>query len=225
MKGFSVLLLALAVSLDSFTVGATYGMRHIRIPVRSILIIAACSFAMVLLTMFAGERLATWIPLDWGKRLGALILCMVGAWSLWNVRRTVLLEDHFALRNEREGRENGQKVEENPVWTLEIRHLGLVVQVLKKPDIADMDHSGLISAQEALLLGLALSLDSIGAGVGAAMVGFSPWLTAILIGVFSSLFLLSGMRVGLRLAGFRWVQKASFLPGVLLILLGFYKLF
>ena len=39
----SILLLALAVSLDSCGVGMTYGMRKVSIPVRSILIIAGCS--------------------------------------------------------------------------------------------------------------------------------------------------------------------------------------
>jgi putative sporulation protein YtaF len=225
VKAFSVLLLAFAVSLDSFIVGATYGMRQIHIPVRSILIIAACSSAMVLMTMLAGEQLAQWVPLEWGKRLGAMILCLVGAWSLWNVRRSGLTDEPSSVQSERELAARRKEEQVKPVWTLEIRHLGLVVQVLKKPVIADMDQSGLITGQEALILGLALSLDAMGAGIGAAMIGFSPWLTALCIGCFSSLFLLSGMVAGRRLAGCRWVRKASFLPGALLIVLGFYKMF
>ena len=39
----SVLLLALAVSLDSFGAGLNYGLRNIKIPIGSILIIALCS--------------------------------------------------------------------------------------------------------------------------------------------------------------------------------------
>ena len=37
------ILLALAVSLDSFSVGFTYGLRKMRIPFKSIMIIACCS--------------------------------------------------------------------------------------------------------------------------------------------------------------------------------------
>ena len=228
----SVFLLSLAVSLDSFTVGASYGMRNIRIPVRSVLVIAACSFWTVLFIMTGGGSLLAWMAPAWGQRMGALILCLVGLWSLWNVRR--------AVREERqstwtvpltESADMRPHVPEHRLRTLTFRRMweihlfGYVIQVLKKPDMADMDRSGLITATEALLLGLALSLDAMGAGVGAAMVGFSPWLTALLIGSFSCLFLLAGLRTGFRLAAWKWIRQASFLPGVLLILLGFSKFF
>lgn len=211
----SVLLLSLAVSLDSFTVGTAYGMRHIRIPVRSMLVIAACSFGAVLLIMTGGQWLLGWMSPAWGKRLGAFILCFVGLWSLWNVRR--------AMREEQGREQLPQNRPKRRLW--EIQLFGYVIQVLKKPDMADMDRSGIISTAEALLLGLALSLDAMGAAVGAVMVGFSPWLTALGIGGFSCLFLLLGLQAGFRLGSCKWVRSASLLPGMLLLLLGFSKLF
>ena len=53
--------------------------------------------------------------------------------------------------------------QEEKVWKLEIASLGLVIQILRKPTVADFDKSGTISAGEALLLGIALSVDSFGA--------------------------------------------------------------
>ncbi|MFO7262784.1 MAG: hypothetical protein A6D91_04000 [Bacillaceae bacterium G1] len=234
MALLSVFLLSLAVSLDSFTVGATYGLRHIRIPVRSVLVIAACSFGMVLAIMTVGGWLVGWMAPVWGKRIGALILCLIGLWSLWNVRRAVQEEREplasvtpeqlpSALSTPSPNTHRRDDRRWRPLW--EIQLFGYVIRVLKKPDMADMDRSGTISAAEALLLGLALSLDAMGAGIGAVMVGFSPWLTALCIGGFCCLFLLAGLRTGLRLADWKWMRQASFLPGVLLLLLGFSKLF
>ena len=54
----SLLALALAVSLDGFGVGVTYGLRGIRIPLASIAIIAVCSGAVIWLSMLAGGFLS-----------------------------------------------------------------------------------------------------------------------------------------------------------------------
>lgn len=64
-----------------------------------------------------------------------------------------------------------------------------------------MDNSGSISAQEAMWLGIALSLDAFGAGLGAALLGFPTLWTALIIALFSGAFLSLGMKVGLRFSG------------------------
>ena len=48
-----------------------------------------------------------------------------------------------------------------------------MIQILRKPTVADFDKSGTISAGEALL-GIALSVDSFGAGIGASLLGMHP---------------------------------------------------
>ena len=55
------------------------------------------------------------------------------------------------------------------LFNWEIRSLGVVIHILKKPTRADFDRSGIITGLEALFLGVALSLDAFGAGIGAAM--------------------------------------------------------
>ena len=80
--------------------------------------------------------------------------------------------------------------QEEKVRKLEIASLGLVIQILRKPTVADFDKSGTISAGEALLLGIALSVDSFGAGIGASLLGYAPAMMAILVAVMSSLFYL-----------------------------------
>ncbi len=71
---------------------------------------------------------------------------------------------------------------------------------------ADFDQSGTITGIEALMLGFALSLDSFGAGIGAAMLGFSPIYLAITVAIMSSLFVLLGIKSGtfsINLIGFK----------------------
>lgn len=77
---------------------------------------------------------------------------------------------------------------------------------------------------EAMILGIALSLDAFGAGLGAALLGFSPWSTSLMIAVFSGTFLLMGMKTGLRLSGSYWMKHAAALPAILLIVMGIMKL-
>ncbi|WP_206098720.1 MntP/YtaF family protein [Paenibacillus silvae] len=113
---------------------------------------------------------------------------------------------------------------ERMVFTLELRKLGVVIQILRSPSKADIDNSGSISTQEAMWLGIALSLDAFGAGLGAALLGFPTLWTALVIAVFSGALLSLGMKVGLRFAAQRWMQKLAILPALLLMIMGVIKL-
>lgn len=107
---------------------------------------------------------------------------------------------------------------------LEIRRPGIVIEILRKPVYADVDRSGTITAGEAMLLGAALSLDACGAGIGAAWIGLSPWITAPLIALFCAVFLQVGIHTGILAARAAWVRRLTFLPGLILIMLGLSKL-
>jgi putative Mn2+ efflux pump MntP len=95
---------------------------------------------------------------------------------------------------------------------------------LNSPMNADKDQSGNISPWEAALLGAALSLDALGAGIGAAMVGYSPLPTAILIAMSSGIFIMIGLRMGRLAARLRWLRTLSLLPGFMLVTMGIMKL-
>lgn len=97
--------------------------------------------------------------------------------------------------------------------------------VLRDPFQADKDKSGTISISEAFVLGAALALDAFGAGLGAAMLGYSPFFTAILIAAMSGLFVFSGIKIGFLLAKNRLIARLTFMPPVLLICIGFFNLF
>ncbi|MBB3129163.1 putative Mn2+ efflux pump MntP [Paenibacillus rhizosphaerae] len=243
----ALLLLALALSLDSFGVGITYGLRQMRISPLSIAIISLCSGVIIYVSMQVGVLLAQFVSPSIASIIGAVILIIMGSWSLvqmWiqkeksgegkdvEVAReakdahTSGMEGHSLQSSGREGTLDPAQHEapEQTVFSLEIRKLGVVIRILRTPSSADMDKSGSISGWEAMWLGIALSLDAFGAGLGAALLGFSPLLTAVVIALFSGTFLVVGMKTGLRFASRTWMRRFTVLPAILLIVMGIMKL-
>lgn len=250
----SLLALALALSLDGFGVGITYGLRRTKIPLLSIVVISICSGLVIALSMQVGVLLSQVVSPDVASIVGAVILIGIGAWSLLQLirkRGKEQLETDSGVGEQtgagtiRRGTEASQEVQskgrnqvlalelepsasggslERMVFTLELRKLGVVIQILRSPSKADMDNSGSISVQEAMWLGIALSLDAFGAGLGAALLGFPTLWTALVIALFSGAFLSLGMKVGLRFAALRWMRRLSVLPAILLMFMGIMKL-
>ncbi|MFC3883200.1 sporulation membrane protein YtaF [Bacillus songklensis] len=206
----SLFILAFAVSLDSFSVGLTYGLRNMFIPLKSIVIISMCSAVSLGLSMVLGKGIARLFSPQLTEKVGGFILVMLGAYVLYQFFRP---EDS-----------SPSPPEEKVLWKLEIKSFGVVIHILKKPTAADFDQSGSITGIEAIMLGLALSLDAFGAGIGAALLGYSPIYLAIIVAVMSSFFLSMGIKCGKVLAGFKWMRAFSFIPGVLLIMLGILRL-
>jgi putative sporulation protein YtaF len=207
---FSLLILAFALSLDSFSVGFTYGLRQMVMPFKSVLIIASCSAVSMMLAVSIGHGLEKILSPSITASLGGVILIVLGAGVLFQFFRPE--KEKELLKHEK------------TIVNFEIRSLGLVINILKKPMSADFDNSGTITGIEALMLGFALSLDSFGAGIGAAMLGFSPYYLAISVAVMSSLFVLLGIKSGTFFHRFDWIQRFTFLPGILLIMIGIWKL-
>ncbi|WP_226000824.1 MntP/YtaF family protein [Paenibacillus sp. BJ-4] len=234
----ALLLLAFALSLDSFGVGVTYGLRKMKIPLLSIAIISVCSGLVIGISMQLGALLSRVLSPVYTTVFGAVILICIGCYSLIQAlhRKEDLTDDPVSgsVLNQKKGTEgteiaeassNGSEMQrERTVFSLEFRKWGLVIRILRSPSAADMDSSGSISALEAVWLGIALSVDAFGAGLGAAMLGFQPLSTALAITLFSGTFLIAGMKAGFFLSAFRFMKALGVLPALLLIMMGILKL-
>ncbi|RAV06594.1 sporulation membrane protein YtaF [Paenibacillus sp. YN15] len=223
----SLLALALAVSLDGFGVGAMYGLRKIKIPVMSVLIIAVMSGLVFFAAMQIGVAVTAYIPAGVAKTAGAVILIGLGFWAIIQMKRSGEEEKAEASPASAAAAASGGKQgdgQEARVLSIELKRLGLVIQILRTPSAADMDRSGNISAMEAAWLGLALSLDAFGAGIGAAFIGYAPLLTSAVIAVASGSFILGGLRFGFMYSNVQWIRKLSVLPGCILMLMGLFRL-
>lgn len=99
--------LAIAVSLDGFGVGITYGLRKIRIPFPSILVITALSSIVLLISMQIGQFLSDFLSAQTAKLIGALILISVGCWAIFNISRNS--EENRNMDRKEEIKEDGGK--------------------------------------------------------------------------------------------------------------------
>ncbi len=61
------------------------------------------------------------------------------------------------------------------------------------------------------------------AGIGAALMGLSIWQTTVIIAGMSGLLIYLGLQVGIFLASNQLLNRLSYLPGLLLIMLGLSK--
>jgi putative Mn2+ efflux pump MntP len=238
--------LAFAVSLDGFGVGVMYGLRKIRVPLHGLFIISICSGVIIYLSMQAGQWMLRFLSPTGARSIGAIILLGIGIWAIYQI--ITRKDESDELGGSTAGAQPSQAAaqpfintcatdiatadadaqaltpEPKKMLRIEIKRLGLVIQILKTPSVADWDHSGNISMSEATLLGIALSLDAFGAGIGAALIGFAPLVTAATIAAASGSFIGAGLAVGYRFANLNWIRKLSILPGCILILMGILKL-
>lgn len=206
----SLLLLAFAVSLDSFGVGLTYGLRKMKLPFKSLIFIASCSAISILLAMTIGNWIQSYLSTSVAETIGGLILIVIGAWAIYQIYRPAKKDE--------------KNKDDDVILNFEIKIFGVVIKILRKPMIADFDNSGTITGREAFFLGVALSLDAFGAGIGAALIGFSPIIMALSVAFMSALWVTFGMRSGYIFSDSKLVQKFSFIPGLLLIILGVWRL-
>lgn len=200
MSFFSVLLLGLAVSLDGFGAGFAYGVRKLSLPLPSLVIICFSSSFSIFLSMEAGALVARLLSLRAASAIGGLLLLLVGA---------VILIQSF-----RQNRENGETLGADG------HGLGVLSSVLREPQLADFDSSGVITGKEAVVLGVALALDAFAAGFGAAMMGFPPLATAFVVGIAKFVLLPAGVLSGRKFANILKEERASLVSGAVLAFLG-----
>lgn len=214
-----IVALAMVVSLDAFGAGLAYGIQRIQIPLLSVVIISLCSGTVFYASMLLGEGAEQLFPAQWAESLGAVILIGVGCWTLWQMMAG-------ENKNGRPSRPVAVSTASRPRTLIhwEMKQWGLVIEILKTPAKADRDLSGQISASEAALLGVALSLDALGAGIGAAFLDAPTGWTIAAVAVFCGSFMSLGTLAGKGLAGRIRFSKLSALPGLLLILMGILKL-
>lgn len=209
MELISIVLFAIVLCLDGFGVGIAYGVRKIQIPISSLLIISMTSACAMGSSMLMGHLLSRVISPVVAVNIGAGILVLVGVWILfqaWMQRQHINDAQDEPL--------------ETQLVSIRIKPLGVVIQIIKEPTKADFDHSGVISGKEAKFLGIALAMDSLCAGFGAAMAGFKPLITPLVVGVVNFCLVGLGVKLGRSfIAG--WLgDKATAIPGWVLIFLG-----
>lgn len=232
MHILSIVLLALSVSLDSLAVGVVYGLRKIRLPWSSNLLIAILTGLGTFGAMKAGAYILNLIPPIGASYISSGVMFGAGLWIILQSR---------GKPGENEGPASEQPAahlgssrtapllpperDYVPLVTFEIKVLGLLIRILKEPVAVDKDCSGTIDFKEACVLGLALTLNNLAGGVGGGMVGLNPGFTAFLALITSLVFFVIGLRIGKTYLS-RWIgERSTWIAGLALIAIGIYELF
>lgn len=211
----SILLLSVSLSMDALFAGLAYSLAGTRIPAVSRLIISLISVLYAGIAVFAGGMAARFLPAEAGRLIGAAILAALGIGMI--VR---------GLRGKAGAPARRRETPRDPtIFRLIIKSLGITVQILRNPDAGDMDRSGIIDIREAVLLGTALSIDAVGAGIGSALSGLTGFYIPLSVGACQLLFLSFGLAAGRRLPiRNRHGRAAAVLPGIFLIALSTLRL-
>jgi putative sporulation protein YtaF len=200
---------ALSSSIDNFGVGITYGVSNIRIGNWANFIIAVIAFAFSVIGIEFGKYASKLFPGMMTNIIAALFLFIISIrimmMAVWAKRKSESVKKTTTTR---------------PSFT---------GSHLENPELADKDQSGEISTVEALVLGVAVSMNALTNGLGAGLLKLSPLAISISAAVFSFLAIWSGVKLGTRVADVRigkWTlgQFSTAISGFILLLIGVHVL-
>lgn len=214
------LLFAIAVSFDGLAAGIGYGMRQIHIAIVPLMLINLISALAITLSMAMGGWLGQWLNPTMARTMGGIIFIGLGLHLLWQARQP--------MTTEQDNRDQEKQAASQRAWHLHVGHVNLIIQIYRDPAYADLDRSGFLSSSEAMLLGIALALDALAAGVAASFAGYSMLWTPLVIGIMQTIFIAGGVGLGRQLNdGWRYAylnRISTIFPGAVLVLLGLLRL-
>lgn len=105
-----------------------------------------------------------------------------------------------------------------------------LTDMLRHPEIADVDQSGCIGYGEAVILGAALSANALTNGLSAGLLGLSPLAICITAAAGSYITVWWGVAIGrkaanIRIGSFSLGQFSTLISGVILLLIAVNALF
>jgi putative sporulation protein YtaF len=206
-----VVLLGFAVSIDGFIAGISYGLKNINIPITSLSIVGITTTLCTGLAMGSAHILGALINTKIAILVGALLLTTMGLFNLFQEYCTAKVQVEPSNTEIR-----------SPNLTFSVGRL--VINIMTKPEIADVDHSQFISPLEAVLLGLALGIDNMIAIFAAALVTPLPFYTPISMGCIQIMVISSGIYTSHNFVSEQFKKKVPYLPGLILVVLGLMRL-
>ncbi len=209
---FGIILLAMSLSMDSMGIGISYGLRKVRISLIVKIIISLISIIFTATSIFIGELILLIIDKDIAKLLGCLMLIGLGAFIIYQ-----------ALRKNQKDKKSIRPM----TRSFMLKSFGITIKIIRDPISCDFDRSSHIDIKEAIYLGVALSIDSFGAGISSVVSGLDSYFIPLAVGLCQFLFLSGGIILGKKISTLKKVDSKIFVvaSGVLLIVLAFIRYF
>ncbi len=199
---------ATALSTDSFIASLAYGSNKIKIPFLSVLVIAFICTGILGISLLLGTFIKAYIPGEILKLISFIILLLLGITKLMDNIVKMIIDKYTTINRE---------------FKFSIFSINLILNIYANPKEVDLDKSKSISPKEAFSLALALSLDSLAAGVGAALGSVNVLAVIVSSLILSIVSIKSGELIGKKISD-KAPTQISWLGGVLLITLAFFRL-
>lgn len=200
---------SIVLSLDVVAMGFAYGFKKIKIPISSAMIITLISTGITGVAMLVGNLLRCIMPDRLTECVCFIILFLFGSVKLMDSLTKSFIRKHSDLKKE---------------LRFSMFNLRFILHLYADPEEADVDHSMDLSPKESVFLAVALSLDSLTAGLGAS-IGNINWVVVLIAALAANLAaVVIGFALGNKLA--RKMQlDLSWVGGAILIILAFCKFF
>lgn len=202
-------MLASALSLDAFVASFAYGSKNIKIPFKSAQVINLICAGITGLALLAGSVLKSYIPGWLTVAIGFTVLFILGIVKLLDsITKSIIRKYNYI----------------NKEIKFSLFNFKFILNLYADPENADIDGSKTLSPAEAASLAIALSLDGITVGLGAAIGNINGWAVFICSLVIGIAAVLLGSFAGNKLAG-KAPYNLSWISGAILIALAFSKVF
>ena len=202
------LMLVTVLSTDAFVASFAYGANRIRIPFSCVLLINIICRIILAASLLLGALIRPYITESFTKLLSFAILLVLGIAKLFDSAIKSMIRKHKNL---------SKKI------NFSAFHLKFILTIYADPEEADSDASRVLSPLEAVSLAIALSLDSLAAGFGAAIAQTNLWLILIFSFCTDFLAIMLGGFVGRKVSE-KCSLNLSWVSGLLLIVLAVLKL-
>lgn len=189
--------IALTNNVDNIGARIAYSLGGIRISIPINLWITIITFVISYLAAFSGTMITGSLGRQFSSVIAMVLLVAIGVW--------MILEPY--LKNKPIGKPSREDSKG-------------IISILLNPEKADMDHSKHIDFKEATLLGIALSINNIGGGLSAGMIGLNALLVGSLSAVLSFVALWAGNYIAEFFINRNLAEKATVVGGILLIAIG-----
>lgn len=194
--------------MDAFVSSFAYGTNKIKIPFKSVAVIAIVCSSFLTASIFLASLLNSFISAEITRILSFSILFLLGLTKFFDSTIKLYIKRHNQLNKE---------------LNFSVFNLQFMLNVYANPEEADINASKTLSPKEAVYLAIALSIDGLAVGFGAGLIAVNHLLVIVLAFLTDTIALTLGCQLGNKVVE-KTVLNLSWLSGIVLIGLAFLKL-
>lgn len=207
MTMFHILVLVLALCMDTFVASMAYGANKVHVTWEKIIVMNGICSGCLGIALAAGEWLNGLVPETMTRTVCFVSLFLLGVVKLLDYTIKKYINTHVSLHKG---------------IAFSFSGLRVIVNIYGDPMAADWDHSQSLSWKEVLFLSFAMSIDSLIAGALSAFLKIPLGLTVGTAFIMGILMMYAGLFAGKKLAS-RCKCDLSWISGVLFMILAVTK--